>query len=128
MNRVIKFKIWDKQRDQFLPDNILNSIVIKYNGDFVFMTNQGPYPHPINGGQDRFILNQFTGFLDKNNKEIFDKDILKIDDELNLTVGWGYKGAWMLSDGQDWEDTFLADYAGKLEIVGNIFENKELLK
>lgn len=63
------------------------------------------------------VLMQYTGLKDKNGKEIYEGDILeieKIDGKVRGTAGMG---------------TAYSDYwAGVLEIIGNIYENPELLK
>ena len=71
---------------------------------------------------------QYTGLKDKNGKEIYEGDILRDDrvDEYNLyEIKWNEYGTY--ADGLEdeiWEDV-ANDY---LEVIGNIYENPELLK
>jgi uncharacterized phage protein (TIGR01671 family) len=103
------------------------------------MTNQGPYKIPDTKQKDlginRFIIQQFTGLFDKNNKEIYEGDIIKYcfkpDDHGEPEIGTGEvyydeKSACFLFD-RAYEYDFMIHNL-HCEIVGNIFENFELIK
>lgn len=67
---------------------------------------------------DPETVGQFTGLLDKNGKEIFEGDVLK---------GGIYKSYIVKWDNE--ENGFNVNYhALKYEVIGNIFDNPELLK
>lgn len=84
---------------------------------------------------DEETICQYTGLTDKNGKKIFEGDILRYADEIILKTVWndrkyGYaaqcvKGSVLLKDCKWglWE--FESDEA---EVIGNIFDNPELLK
>lgn len=89
--------------------------------------------------KDRFDLMQSTGVKDKNNKEIFDGDILYVEFEIDegvtlketLKVFFSEeKLAWCLAELQTGEEEYLCDYIDNLslEVIGNIYEDTELLK
>ena len=58
---------------------------------------------------------QFTGLKDKNGKEIYEGDIMKNYDYHFFVVEWNKKNA-------RWDNCF-----GR-EVIGNIYENPELIK
>jgi len=111
MNREIKFRAWDKE-----------------NKTMIDMHAMEYFAHTETRNQVRFDLMQYTGLHDKNGKEIYEGDIFNDKSR----VVWGFC-AW----GREHKDNTaapsfsqIADYEGriKLEVIGNIYENPELLK
>lgn len=81
-------------------------------------------------------LMQSTGLKDKNGKEIFDGDILafETDDEvINVNVFWDEEHALFMFESKKYnEQEPLAELVENntypFEIIGNIYENPELLE
>lgn len=110
MNRSIKFRVWDKkEKELFLIDDL-----------YWFEEN---YVHSFN--DDRYVFQQFTGFLDKNNKDVYEGDILGRESEYKcackVAVEW-----WTEDNGFDWTGWNFGE-ADTAEIIGNIFQTPELL-
>lgn len=129
--REIKFRAWD----------ITNGKII-YFEEKIF--NKKPYTeassfsqyesHPI---YHELILMQSTGLKDKNGKEIYEGDIVKFGDNkiyenTHAKVEFSSRRAqyiYFFIDGKyKYECTDMYDEGRSYEVVGNIYENTELLK
>lgn len=76
-------------------------------------------------------VGQYTGLKDKNGKEIYEGDILKNKREENFKLYWNEEMCAFYLQNISWlsEDTPVEFHRMEnFEIIGNIFENKELLK
>ena len=101
-NRELKFRIWDKND---------NKAII---GPFSW--NRLPnFDHP-----DNFVIQQYTGLKDKNGKEIYEGDIL-MPDTIDGIWPEQRNGVMVKDIRQPFANAHL------FKIVGNIFENPELL-
>lgn len=68
-------------------------------------------------------LMQYTGLKDKNRKEIYEGDIVKYGDR-NYKIAWDDEGSFF---GVVYGYSIQGGLFGYAEIIGNIFENPELL-
>ena len=75
------------------------------------------------------MLSQFTGLKDKNGKEIYEGDILRLPHgELGL-IYWGkFTSGFWVSLRATFPGQLEDKWAQKCEIIGNAYENKELLR
>lgn len=92
-------------------------------GDYVFTS-----PTMIGGCRLKSPHEQYSGFKDCNANEIYDGDILKVNDNGKEYVGIVeyYGSGFMVKYGTFKE--FIGFVARQSEVVGNIHENPELLE
>ena len=109
-NRIIKFRTWDKINKKWMSGENFPQVVACMNE------------------WDCEIM-QFTGLLDKNGKEIYSGDILqqKKTSGTRFIVGWNTDGWWQVENLSDDGLDSLWKWAQVTEIIGNIYENPELL-
>lgn len=70
-------------------------------------------------------VGEYTGFDDKNGKKVFEGDILKAE------IWWEQGGCYLHTENFYIEATFSNMYKNhfeKFEVVGNIYDNPELLR
>lgn len=73
---------------------------------------------------DPETVGQFTGLTDKNGVNIFEGDIIEAVNGDVCTVKF-VKGCWVIECRDDWD--FFATNAGKSRVIGNIYDNEDLL-
>ena len=140
MNTIIKFRAWDKTKNKMVK---VGELRWKERGTF------------IGGGDTWFADNlmvlaetwskdvmQFTGLKDKNGKDIYEGDILQFKSQSLLDSWAGKKMATMVARIY-WNQEELAFYIinkkaefkpnmrtdnNQFEIIGNIYENPNLIK
>jgi uncharacterized phage protein (TIGR01671 family) len=135
MNREIKFRAWDNKKMWKHAVPILGQA---YNGETINVSEHenGVWNEFVNG-----ILMQFTGLYDCEGKEIYEGDIVKILNESPLTKkeywypvyqiineGWSFKIKW-INGGKsiDSAEFHIQHWKDTVQIIGNIFENEQLL-
>jgi len=133
--REIKFRAWDKKR---------NVMVTVDNEDSWDSEKDEWYGHvdemALNAlgslSEERHVVQQYTGLKDKNGKEIYEGDILKTIDHFGMVfvkelvydqdafcvLGSGGPG---LPDNCTWTQRISG--LKNIEVIGNIYENPELL-
>jgi uncharacterized phage protein (TIGR01671 family) len=139
-----KFRVWDNKKRQFVKGEYLpfiSNLDGIYEFDKGFKNKTGCHSIMVN-----FIFQQYTGLFDKNNKQIYEGDIVKADpNHITLflkndeecpvytkgEIKWLCE-AWKVCQ-PEIGASYLSNYAMcdccpcGLEIIGNIFENLELL-
>lgn len=127
--REFKFRVWDKKFNMMLG---FKSVYINFDeGKIEVTTDTLRYEEVYTDEIEDFVLMQYTNLKDKNGKEIYEGDILKVkldDGEANLYVKYTNGEYRVVNEGK-WEDSLYAYmYFGDVEVVGNIYENKDLLR
>lgn len=125
------FRVWDKENEKMVyPDGngyfqLEYDTVIDGNGKLFNLVNQETV--------DTCILMQTTGLVDKNGKEVFEEDIIKFDGKytkakrlIRYSKEEGRLVACHTDFVYDYCD-FNKDWISQWEVIGNIYENPELL-
>ena len=128
MNRELKFRVWDKMRKMFLLPKTGHSghYTISLDGKF-YNTQNG-------SGGDEYEIQQFIGIIDTNGKEVYEGDIVNF---VIPAIPHGrerdeYKNQEVSYDKEYAHFTFgmlgfcMLDDITELEVVGNIYENKQM--
>lgn len=133
--RDIKFRVWDKETKHMhiCGEDVHDTI------NFEIETNRAYYYNLQNGcGSLRedsdYVLMQYTGLKDKNGKEIYEGDIIKICAEglggeaIGKIVYDEYDLAFVLKNEVEELSECLWYAEQQLEVIGNIYDNPELLR
>lgn len=76
---------------------------------------------------DDYVIMQYTGLKDKNGVDIYEGDILKNMDGYYYEVVWD-SGSFLVKRSKIETDYNFIASKNYFEIIGNIYQNKELLK
>lgn len=144
MSRVIKFRVWDKT-DKVMIYNT-DKILININGevligdDYCGACDQNKYSTEE---MPTFELMQFTGLHDKNGKEIYEGDIVRVFEvHENKNVEFispvyfvDYMFCVSSSKEQEYDTPLVCidmtrnwvNSLVEVEVIGNIYENSDLI-
>jgi uncharacterized phage protein (TIGR01671 family) len=128
--REIKFRAWHKELSRFINEKTEGMWTLRLYDDGSFTVYSSR--KELIGDDDSVILTQFTGLHDKNGKEIYEGDILQYKRD---------RGFYLISRQSEKEDEcgficerhkpnynyMLSPVWKEMKIVGNIYENPELV-
>lgn len=126
-NRTLKFRAFDSDRKVFTHSD-------HCEGEGIYNWKLSTF---FEWAGDGDVIQQFTGLLDKNGKEIYEGDVVKSEENLDKDCIYGDETTYVKYSVVEFskgcftcnEDDFyfLSMNPSWFEIVGNIFENSNLL-
>lgn len=124
MSREIRFRVWDKNNEELiLPERV----AIHCDGELWIKVSN---TYMAKQERDDYDFMQYTGLKDCNGVDIYCGDILKFWDWVGFIK---FSGGVYLLEYKDKKDTcstlFSSDKVmNNYEVIGNIYENGDLLK
>ena len=121
---------WDEHDDGVVRLHFCGSLDKKLQGSFGVHCGFGN----VNGSEDTgWVLMQYTGLKDKNGREIYERDILSFGKRSHTKLPCLYKVYWNDDNASFdiWDlrhNTWGGQVASCGEVIGNIYENPELLE
>ena len=123
--RELKFRAWDKFNGEYWNSSHSKNLATFFN-----------LIQDLKDGENEIIIEQYTGLKDKNGKEIYEGDICKFNSGIALRKKYIYKidylayqfCGFVLNCMNDKRIKIENLYShSKIEIIGNIHQNPELL-
>lgn len=138
--REIKFRAWNIEKKKIVPVNSLTWQYWKNNDELMGINNIVQASYKI---EDNFIIMQYIGRKDKNGKEIYEGDIIRVysmrgysfksQGEIMTIIYEKKEAAFQIQNIKPYNENgdklsafILSDMV--CEVIGNIWENGDLLK
>ena len=125
---LLRFRAWLKKRQEM--DNEIDHI--SWLEDELYCIGDG-ITYMVSA--EDLVLMQSTGLVDKNGKEIFEGDVVRqvrtqptTENETITGVVTMIEGAWLIMNDCEQLASYLWSETDENEIIGNIYENRELLE
>ena len=121
--RDIKFRVWDNERNAMFNSKSVD--IDFFEGKIEITSDTIRYDEVYTDEIKDFELMQYVGCKDKNNKEIYEGDIVKTKEHIGQII---YSKGMFFIDVKG--DFYLPIYnvSEFMEVIGNIYENPELLE
>lgn len=132
--RTAKYRFWCKERLEFVK---IKEIGFEEDGSWWYLKcDDDEMPHY---SPEELVIIEWTGLFDKNGREIYEGDIVHyfitewidgypVEREEKRVVRYSYGCFWLVSQKGDELLFHVHNEDDELSVIGNIYENKELLE
>ena len=129
--RELKFRAWDDEAKRMYSPEALEQPEIEDNTKktiYSYLSFGVLYIYDFRSEEPvQFVPMQYTGWFDKNKKEICEGDVVQMDGALHQII-WSDEIGGFIILSHDGMVTMGGDYlADNIEIVGNIYEDPGLI-
>lgn len=138
--REIRVRAWDAERGKMVYGDEIENDTQPYIEDGCHVCDTQRYftglsygklyvaYHNEHGDWTECEVMQFTGLRDKNDKEIYEGDIIT-DGVNNAVISWASgAGCWQYELADKTDNGWLSDHNLTVRVIGNIYENPSLLE
>lgn len=124
--REIKFRAWVKDGKEIVDVeeiDFMNKVI-----NYIYNDYKNNEQEIIGAYFEDIELMEYTGLKDKNNKEIYEGDIVIHHSKMHKIIFNAEEARFVLRDDEfEMEIPFTNNNNRRMEIIGNIYENPELL-
>jgi len=121
--REIKFRAWIKELNEIREVEYIN-----FWKKMISFPNKFCKEYYLNSDFDEIELMQYTGLKDKNNKEIYEGDIVTLHNGKYKVIFNTEEARFVLrNDKFEMNIPFTNNNNERMEVLGNVYENLELL-
>lgn len=129
--RILKFRAWARRSDNFEDDGEHRKFEMIPADSLAFELYM-PLSELLVDIEDDIYFMQFTGLKDSNDNEIYEGDILSGHSDGNVRVEWVNEAGGYECIFSDESNIGIAEmcvwFGNDSEIIGNIYENPDLIK
>lgn len=124
LNIELKFRAFNKKTKKVYRSGSLSFSTERHS--FMMYSDKG-----MDGVKDEDVeIMQYTGQKDLNNKDVYQRDIVLIGEKRHVVVWDNNRGGWSYTDVERMMKmtAFGRSEANRCKVIGNEFENPELLQ
>lgn len=125
MKRELKFRAWCRDGEWEEDGEKMKFVMI--SSDNLCFSSGEPLRDLLKDIDDDIYFMQYTGLVDKTGKEVYEGDIIKLGDVV-CCITWDDGAFQMVTNKQQGKSCAVQDRVKRFEIIGNIYQNPELVE